>query len=95
MSSYPYKHLCTHCKLNKNCDYECMEARYSFFFCPRFVNDDGQPFTNAEVLSSILKENVELATNFIWCLLTTSKEDHDNFEELLKEEYVDVIKSGE
>lgn len=86
MSSYPYKHLCTHCKLNKNCDHKCMEARYSFFFCPRFVNDDGQPFTNAETLITKLKDDVEVAGMLIWALVKSEEfKRWEDFVEWLKE----------
>lgn len=57
--------MCDVCKLDKNnlCDYDCVKRREDFVFrfhtCPRFIYDDKKPITNAEMLSTKLKDDIE------------------------------------
>lgn len=64
--------MCDICKLDKakQCDYNCIKKRedriFRFHTCPKFIYDDGQPITNAEMLSTFLKDNPDFAANLIW-----------------------------
>lgn len=61
--------MCDVCKLDKIhiCDYKCIKGRSDFmlryFTCPNFIYDNGQPITNAEWISTLLKTNIDLAVN--------------------------------
>ena len=57
--------MCDICKLDKEklCDYNCIKRREDFMFrfhtCPKFIYDDKKPITNAEMLSTFLKDDIE------------------------------------
>ena len=90
MSRYSY--LCRRCKLDKTeiCDYECMQCHFRYCFCPRFINDDGKPITNAELLVNALKNNDEdFIIENLWDKLTGDEfENYWSFKKWLKSEAV-------
>lgn len=65
-------YLCDVCKLDKAgiCNYECIKKRSGYicklYTCPKFIYDDGQPMTNAELLCTDLKDDVGLAATGLW-----------------------------
>lgn len=85
--------MCDVCKLDKEkiCNYECIKKRsdfmFRFFTCSKFIYDDGQPITNAELLSTDIKADVELAATQLWFKLAMD----DGFETC--EDFVEWFKS--
>lgn len=81
-------YLCRRCKLDKAgiCNYECMQNHFKYDFCPNFINNNGQPITNAELLCSDLKSDVELAATGLWYQLAMDGgfERYEDFVEWLK-----------
>lgn len=81
--------MCDVCKLDKAkiCNYECIKRRsdfmFRFFTCPKFIYDDGQPITNAELLSTDIKEDIDTAATKLWKKLVT-KNDFETCEEFAK-----------
>lgn len=63
--------MCDICKLDKEkiCDYNCIKRRedciYRFHTCPKFIYDNNKPITNAELLSTYLKTDINLAATII------------------------------
>lgn len=63
--------MCDVCKLDKNnsCNYDCIKRHSDFAFrfhvCPNFIYDDNKPITNADLLSTYLKTDIELAATII------------------------------
>lgn len=81
--------MCDVCKLDKAniCNYECIKRRsdfmFRFFTCHKFIYDDGQPITNAELLSTDIKEDVDAVAAKLWEKLVT-KNDFETCEEFVK-----------
>lgn len=88
--------MCEICKLDKAgiCNYECIKTRsdriYRFHTCPNYIYDDGNPITNAELLSTDLKTDSEMAAVQLWYNLAMdySFESLDEFKEWLKKKAV-------
>lgn len=63
--------MCEVCKLDREklCNYDCIKRRedfaFRFFTCLNFIYDDNKPITNAELLSTYLKSDINLAATII------------------------------
>lgn len=63
--------MCDICKLDREklCDYSCIKRHEDsickFHTCPKFIYDDKTPITNAEMLSTYLKTDVDLVATII------------------------------
>ena len=85
--------MCEVCKLDKAqiCDYTCVKQRFDFMFrlftCPNFIYDDGNPITNAERISTLLKTNLDSASDEIWneTVLNDDCIDYHDFRKWLRE----------
>ena len=90
MSRIPY--MCKYCKLDKEgiCNYECIECKFKLFVCPKFIYDNGQAITNAELLCSDLRDNIELAATGLWYQLAMDDgfETYEDFVKWLKKKAV-------
>lgn len=92
--------MCDVCKLDKAgiCNYECIKRRsdfmFRFFTCPNFIYDNGKPMTNAELLSTDLKVDLDGAAMQLWYKLVMDWEmgigfdTCEDFVEWLKKEAV-------
>lgn len=86
--------MCEVCKLDetKKCDYTCVKQRsdfmFRFFTCPNFIYNDGNPITNAERISTLLKIDSDSAADEIWneTILNDGCIDYYDFRKWLKEE---------
>lgn len=85
--------MCDVCKLDTAniCDYECVKRRedfmFRFFTCPNFIYDDRNPITNAELLSTDLKTDLETAATQLWYKLAMD----DGFG--TREEFIEWLKN--
>lgn len=67
------RYLCSKCKLDNNnmCDYESIRACLNYYFCPKFINNDGNPMTNADRIRSMTDEELaklmDEATKYFNC----------------------------
>ena len=72
--------MCDVCKLDKAgiCDYNCIKKRsdfmFRFFTCPNFIYDDKQSITNAELLSTDIKNDVDAVATQLWDKLVTKND---------------------
>ena len=88
--------MCDVCKLDKAniCDYECIKRRedfmFRFFIYPNFIYDDRKPITNAELLSTDLKTDLEGAATQLWYKLVMDYEIGHGFDTL--EEFIEWLK---
>ena len=64
--------LCDYCKLDrcKKCDYKCINdlsvSWQKFVRCKSFIEDDKKPLTNAEMMSALLKTDLDSAARELW-----------------------------
>ena len=86
-------YMCDFCKLDKLgiCNYECIKRRsdcmFRFFICPNFIYNDKTPMTNAELLSTDLKTDLDGAATQLWYKLVMDWEmgiGFDTFEDFVK-----------
>lgn len=86
--------MCEVCKLDKaqTCNYDCIKQRsdfaFRFFTCSNFIYDDGNPITNAEAISTLLKIDSDSAADEIWSKITLNNGclDYHDFKRWLREE---------
>lgn len=84
--------MCDVCKLDKAriCNYDCIKQRsdfmFRFFTCPKFIYNDGQPISNAEYMSTLLKSDMDSAASELWfeTVLNEGHVDLSDFKEWLK-----------
>ena len=85
--------MCDVCKLDTAniCNYECIKRRedfaFRFFTCANFIYDDGKPITNAELLSTNLKTDLETTAIQLWYMLAMDY----GFD--TKEEFIEWLKA--
>lgn len=81
--------MCDFCKMDNTCDYECVVQKHSgyqygfmnhLYVCPNFIYDDGNPITNAEMLSNNIKNDVDSASIKLSRLIM----DFETFDDMLK-----------
>ncbi len=89
--------MCDFCKFDKTCDYESVVQKHSgyqygfanhLYVCPNFIYDDGNPITNAEMLSTNIKNNVHSAAIELWNNFMVNFKSYEDFLKWLKSEVV-------